>query len=433
AEAMAEFATALGKPEEAADYRTLAARIHRATELIYWQQEYGLYAPSLSDFGPQLHRYPFASINLNPLWIGYGRAEDPRQVANVLGILKYLARPGGMVKSTPQCGHYVGMLPGYLVYNLAELRHPAVAVALKGLLDSAERSGGYAEMNTPDDKPAEKVWGMHRARPWETGINAEAVLHALTGYRPDAFARRAYLRPLLLGGPRLSVKNLPLGASGLDLEVSENAGVRHYTVRAAGAVPDRFLVDLSVVVWGSGLRVTNVQARGDAQVKIERGPSWPWAEEVILRRMPLDAENPIGVSVTYTPSRAKVAWFAAQPFEYGRGDPPDGAAAIVITGSAEQFRSIAAKTPGAWPMDTKIPWPAEYLRSLLLPGGRPSAPLIILDVDKYPGAFKRPNFWTTGAGGKVLQDYEAAGGKVRRVANPSPPPRSRLGFAGTAD
>ncbi|MCX7599095.1 MAG: hypothetical protein N2512_09545, partial [Armatimonadetes bacterium] len=376
---------------------------------------------------------PFASINLNPLWVGYGRAEDPRQVANVLNAVKYLARPGGMVKSTPGCGYYVGMLPGYLLYSLAELRHPAAAKALDALLRSAEPSGAFAEMNTPEDKPAERVWGTHRARPWETGINADAVLHALTGYRPDAAARRAYLRPMLLGGPRLSVKNLPLGASGLDLEVSESGALRHYTIRAAGAVPERAVVDLAVVVWGSGLRVTNVQVRGDAQVKIERGPSWPWAEEVILKGMPLDAENPISVSVTYVPSRARVAWFTPQPFEYGRGEPPDGAVAIVITGSAEQFRSIAAKTPGAWPMDTKIPWPAEYLRSLLLPGGRPSVPLIILDVDKYPGAFKRPDFWTTGAGGKVLQDYEAAGGGVQRVANPSPPPRSRLGFAGTAD
>lgn len=434
AEAMAELASALGKSAEAADYRGRAARIRQATERLYWQTDKGFYAPALSDFAEQVHRYPFASINLNPLWVGYGRPEDPRQAANVLATIKHLARPGGLVKSTPGCGYYVGMLPGYLLYNLAELRHPATAQALEGLLNSAEPSGGYAEMNTPEDRPADRVWGMHRARPWETGINAEAVLHALTGYQPNAASQHAYLRPLLLGGPRLSVKGLPLGASALDLDVSESKGVRHYIIRASGAVPNRATVDLAVVAWGSGLHVRSVQVRNNAPVRVERGPSWPWAEEIVLRNMPVDAENAIRVTVGYLPSSHRPPWFSAQPFRYGAASPPPhGTSAVVITGSAQQFRAVAAKTPRAWPMDTKIPWPAEYLRSVLLTGGRPSVPMVVLDVDRYPGAFKRPDFWTTGPGAKALKDFQAAGGKIQRVAKPSPPPRSRLGFAGTSD
>jgi len=432
AEAMAKLAAAVDKAEEAAEYRSLADRVRAATERTYWQADRGFYAPSVSDFGPQVHRYPFANIGLRPLWIGYGRPEDKRQADNVLAMLKYLARPDGLLKTTPGCGYYVGMLPGYTLYNLAELRHPATRKALAALLACAEPSGGYAEMIAPDGRSADRVWGLHRARPWETGINAEAVFHALTGYRPDAAARRAYLRPLLLGGQRLEVRRLPLGAIGLDLRVDEDHGVRHYRISLADNAPGRVTVDLSVVVWGSGLQARGDQGRPGQTLRGRPGPAWPWAQEVVFTDLALDADHPISVTATYRPWGDVERWPVAERFDYGPAPPPPSARAIVITGDAAQAKAVAEAKGGAWPLDTKIPWPAEYLRGTLLPGGRPAAPTVVLDVDRFSGSFKKPDFWTTGEGAAVLRDYEALGGRVERVVNPSPPPRSRQGFSGAA-
>jgi hypothetical protein len=423
ARAMAEMAAAQGIAAETAEYQALASRVAAATERLYWQPERGFYAPSRSDFADQVHRPPFANINLRPLWVGYASAENTRQQQNVLNSLKYLWKSNGLVKMTPSCGYYVGMTPGYVVWNLAELRHPAVRAALDGLLDSAETSGGFAEMVTPEDKPADMVWGMHRARPWEGGINAEAMVHALSGYCPDSAARRVYLRPLPLAGGYFRLNHLPLGASAINLEVKDEKGRRHYTIELDG-LPETCLVDLAVVVWGKGARVTKLDARNALAVQTITGPAWPWAEEIVLRGIELAPDDPIHVSVQYTP-RDVAALGPALPFEFGPANVPAGTKAILVTPSAAKVEAERRRLGGSvYAIDTKLPWPLSYLRSALLQGEKPRVARLILDVDRYPGAFKRANFWTVGAGAGLLHLYKKAGGMVEKVAQPSPPPKA---------
>lgn len=427
ARALAEMASALGKGSEAAEYKALAARILAATEANYWQPDRGFYAPARSDFSDQVHRYPFANINLRPLWIGYGSAQDSRQQQNVLAALRHLWKPSGTVKTTPGCGYYVGMTPGYVLWNLAELRHPAARDALKGLLASAESGGGYAEMNTPEDRPAEEVWGQHRVRPWEGGINAEAVLYALTGYRPDAAARRAYLRPLLIAGKSLSVKHLPLGASSLDLRIMDERGKRRYSI-SFGGLPGKATVDLAVVVWGQGLRVTRVEAGNARAVKIRPGPVWPWAQEIVLAGLQVTPEHPACVTVEYNPTQPGTL-SPAVPFDFGGATVPAGVRALVLTPSASQAQTQRQRVGGeVYCIDTKVTLPESYLRSALLVNGRPRVPLVVLDVERYPGAFKRANFWTDGAGARILKEFTAAGGRIEKVAKPSPPPKAYGGL-----
>ncbi len=428
ARAMAEMAAAQGKQAEAAEYNALAERVRAATESLYWQADRGFYAPSRSDFADQVHRYPFANINLRPLWIGYARAEDARQRQNVFSALRYLWQKNGRVTTTPTCGYYVGMTPGYVVWDLAELRHPAVRDALRGLLDSAETSGGFAEMVTPDGKPANAVWGLHRIRPWEGGINAEAVLHALCGYRPDAPHRRAYLRPLSVAGDSMTVNRLPLGDAGLSVHVEDQQGKRRYEITYEG-LPGALTVDLAVVVWGSGLRITKLEATNAASVRPQPGPAWPWAQETLLPGLKLTNEDSIHVTVEYTPA-PPASLPPAVPFTFGPASVPGGTRAIVLTCSPAQAETQRRRLGGGvYCVDTRIPWPVDYLRSALLQGGRPRVPTVVLDTANYPGAFKRADFWTKGDGAKVLQDYRASGGKLEQVANPSPAPKGYGGLA----
>ncbi|MBC7289153.1 MAG: hypothetical protein H5T86_14175 [Armatimonadetes bacterium] len=422
AEALAEM---LGGPE-GARLRALAEQVRAATESLYWQSELGFYAPSRSDFAPTVHHYPFANINLRPLWVGYGKASDPRQAQNVLASLRYLWRGNGLVKTTPFCGYYVGMTPGYVVWNLAELRHPAVTKALKGMLDCAEGSGGYAEMIEPDDRPASEVWGLHRARPWEGGINAEAAIHAITGYEPDAPRGRASLRPLLVAGSSLRVRRLPLGNMAISFSLVESRpGHRVYRIEVEGPQPARASVDLAVVVWGSGLRLGRIEAKNSAQVHPAPGPSWPWAQELHIDGLEVTPDYPAVVSVSYTPAPATASLPTAVAFAYPQPNLPGGVRAIVVTPSADKVQEAQARYGSVWAVDTKIPWPPDYLRAALISSGRPRVASVILDVDGFPGAFKRREFWTKGEGRRIIDEYKNCGGRVENVLRPSPPPKPR--------
>ena len=429
AEALAEM---IGG-QDAQKLRALAAQVRQATEKLYWQPNLGFYAPARSDFADTLHHYPFANINLRPLWVGYASAATPRQQQNVLSALKCLWQPSGIVRTTPSCGYFVGMTPGYVLYDLAEIAHPAARRALDGMLSCAEASGGYAEMLQPSGRPADRVWGLHRARPWEGGINAEALLHALTGYAPDAIHRHVRLRPLLLCGPKLSVKNLPLGLAKIDVSVSETRpGRRRYVIAMHAPGPAKATVDLSVVVWGTELRVARLDMLNPAMVHQKPGPKWPRAQEIILQGIQLDPNHPAEITVTYSPAATATASLPTAAFHYPTPTLPSGIKAVVLTPSAEKLRQAAAKYGAVYAVDTKIPWPPEHLRKLLLDGGRPRVPVLVLDVEKYPGAFKRAEFWESGEGAKIVRAFEAAGGQVERVANPSPPPASRAGLPSLA-
>ena len=46
---------------------------------------------------------------------------------------------------------------------------------------------------------------------------------------------------------------------------------------------------------------------------------------------------------------------------------------------------------------------------------RPRFDTVITDLKGFPGAFKRPEFWTEGPGAAVLKEFEAAGGQVEEA------------------
>ena len=63
-------------------------------------------------------------------------------------------------------------------------------------------------------------------------------------------------------------------------------------------------------------------------------------------------------------------------------------------------------------VDSKISWPLEYLRAFLFAGSSRRAQTLVLDVSGFAGAFKPADFWTSGEGKKLLDEFTAAGGKV---------------------
>ncbi len=383
--ALAEMAKQLGKGDEAADYCDRADRVRRATEKYYWQADGGYYASAMSDLSEQVQTSPFAPINMRPLWVGYA-PDSARQRQNVLESLKYLWREDGTLKTTPEFEPYVTMIPGYGLYALATIGHPAAEVALNGVLTAAEKSGGFAEMNEPDNRPSDEVWGQHRIRPWEGGINAEAILYYLTGLEVDAARGLFSLRPQMpVSWREMDIHNLPIKQARFDLAVTREA------VTVTRTDESDFELELAAAPLRSHV--------GEAMsVPIQPG-------ETLKRPAP-------ELSFSQWPQQGLPP---AQPFEWGPPQIPSGAKTVVLTWSKETAEECRAKYgPATVVFDAKLPWPAEFLHAVLLRSeGTRRVDMLALDVSHFPGAFKREEFWADdGPGGKIVAAFEEAGGQV---------------------
>jgi len=419
ARAMASMARAIGREAAVQDYLDAADRVRRATERHYWQRDRGYYAPAMSAVSGELYRYPFANICLRPLWIGYHEPDSEQQITNVLRTLEQLYRPeAGTCNLTPTCGYSVGMTPGYVLSALAAIDHPEAEEALKGLLATAEPSGGYAEMNRPDDTPARGVWGLHRARPWEGGINAGAVLQYLTGFEPDAPNRRVRLAPHLAGvSTSMTVSNLRVGDANLMLRVSRQG--RQTACRVTCTEADEPIeVELIVSAEGRRLRAVGGNFRDHGGRASEGRPRFGRAHLRVHGVSLGEGDELTATAEASGWARTASLDVADEPFDYGRADVRRGAT-LLLTWSAEVAEQVRDAEGEVTVMDTRIAWPASYLRSALLDGDAPRATRVILDVDGFPGAFKRAEFWTEGEGAEVISEYEAAGGIVERASVPA--------------
>jgi hypothetical protein len=220
-EAMVRLARRLDRENDAVRFAESAARMRQSIERHFWLPEERRYAPALSpvDFSP--HCAPFAPINLRPLWLDYLSPDDPKAVSNLEGTLRWLWRRPGLVRMTPFMDYFIGCAPGYLVHNLAALRHPKAEPAFAALIESASRSGEWVEVHKPDRPSYGYGDGAYanRLRPWESGINLDALLFYLTGARRSE-GRSIQVNPLLPPGcDHLVIENLPLGRARLRLTV----------------------------------------------------------------------------------------------------------------------------------------------------------------------------------------------------------------------
>ncbi len=416
AESMARMARDLERDDEVAEFEAIAGRIRTATEKYYWMPDRGYYAPAMSDFTDERHEYPFASINMRPLWIGYAEP-DAQQRSNVVNSLKYLWKEGGGVRATPDFGYYTTMVAGYVLYNLVEIDHPLAPLwTLQQVHAVAEKSGGYAEMNTPQDRPAEDIWGKHRCRPWEGGINAHAVVHALIRPQVNAPANRISLSPWIEDEWRvMAVRNIPVGGSRLDLDVYGSVGQRVYELKVQqGEKPPA--VDLNMRV--PGRRITAVDGpfrEYGGRIESRRYADGHTTVRIADIQMPLGEAVPI--EIAYEQQEPPGTGLGTERFYYGAAQVKDTPDTLLLTWNPLTHAHYKEQLGGGlMAVDTKIPWPPEYLRGLLLPHvGRRGFDTALLDVETYSGAFRRPAFWTSGKGAQVLEEFKALGGKVEKA------------------
>jgi hypothetical protein len=171
--ALGFMAGKIGQDQEADGYVQEARRISRAIDDRFWQADQGYYAPAVYPLTGARHQAPFAPVNLRPLWLGLPEAPDSRARSNVDAVADLI----GFTGITPNCDYTIGAAPGYLLAGLVEAESDLAPVALANLAAMASPAGEWAELYGPGGLPCAGADAERprRARPWETGINLDAL------------------------------------------------------------------------------------------------------------------------------------------------------------------------------------------------------------------------------------------------------------------
>jgi hypothetical protein len=209
-----------------------AATIRAVTDATYLVD--GFYSPLAfyEDRSPWPH--PFEDVTPAPVWTGYLDPDDPLALENVDQMVTELMREDGtLLTPDPPTGEqmpgYTGMVPGFLLQNLAAQHHPQAELAFDALDRVATPSGHFEEAHTPDNAAWDVIHDpaglggdiSARYRPWEGGDTVAALLAYLVGEELDALSMEVRLAPHLPNGwPEFAARGLRVGEDRYDLEVS---------------------------------------------------------------------------------------------------------------------------------------------------------------------------------------------------------------------
>jgi len=239
--AMARVARYLGKAGDAADFARIASENRMAVELNFRKEPNYYFSPYVIEKRKSGYRYPkwpITSVGLMAQWSGFLDPQDKEDWVearlNLLSIVGILDRRWDQIPSTPHllgkwADRYLGVEPGLLLWDLAELEHPFSESAFNHILKTASSSGGYSSLyRSRNHAPVNKT----KLRPAEGAINLEAAFSYLTGVRPDFQGREfVSIRPHLINGVnRVSAQGIRMGGGTLSIVFSRQPGKLSLTV-----------------------------------------------------------------------------------------------------------------------------------------------------------------------------------------------------------
>ncbi len=238
AEAMADMAGQIGEKEDAALFRKLAKQCRAVTDETYWREDSGFYIPYKRKDTLEPAQYPFANINLHPLWNGYGKPADRKQKKNLLKTVKTLMSKNGTINTTPRVSYYTGMTPGLLLYDLKKMGAYRVAdrafTAMTKVIMSP--TGEFAEAYDGKDRWINYAANPNLYRPWETAIDVEALLYYILGMEYDHTENLLTLYPCLPPGVGwIEFSDLHAGPASIDIGIKKSdSGTIEVNIRNSG-------------------------------------------------------------------------------------------------------------------------------------------------------------------------------------------------------
>ncbi len=424
-DALAAMGRAIGKKEDAAAIAQITAKIRAATEDYYWMDDLGFYAQGMSVlFDGQLSRYPMANINANVIWSGYGDPREKRSVSNALRMAEYLMEPSGVLNPILGYDVTVGMLQGQGLYSLAAIRHPWSEKAFYALLMIAGDTTEFSEWMAPGPD-FRTMFRANRIRPWEAGINLDAALYYLSGFEPDAFAKRMTLTPRLPTGvyspikwDRMTLNHLPMGSGSFDLTVTDDGDgkVRRRVYTLSSRSGDDVTVTLNCLVPFAEVR--GVQLNGKP-VAAETSQVYAQALTAVTTLLP--AGKTLRVAVAYRPGKIEPAEIELKPFEPTKPkfDPSD---VVIFTSlptapNRQLLRDELAKQLKVVPIDATLPTDSATFEAALLSGDGLRTKMLILHERSMASSRRKDTFWWNPQFDRVIGTFLKRGGVVLEASS----------------
>ena len=395
-------------------------KIMQEIEKKYWLEDLQYFAPAVSPVSRTPHRAPFADFNLTPLWVGWTFPTGERSRDNLRNSLARLAWRGGRVGTTPTSMYTTGLTQAMLLTALCERDAKERQAAFDEVLQLAGPGGEWGELYDEDGRPIaahDPEW-PNRLRPWESGVNLDALMFAITGIR------------------YVSVPNWD--NSDIRLELRMPNGTRHVTLKDQKKDGRH----LQIFMKEAFAKLTEEERKQNEQKKPEERRD-PNAE---YRRLEFRVEqlspnpkkgyydvgcNAMGTMfVRYlwkeTPIREIEFWTEdkeiflpdpkaeALPLPWTRLQKASDAELLVFS-----KRGLCAELAGSDKttfVDTGLPWTPQDLAGLLVgPEGKPTHARLLLDwgwnaTDR--STMKTAAFWSDKALTQALAAYRNAGGQV---------------------
>ncbi|MCC6158265.1 MAG: hypothetical protein IT350_09440 [Deltaproteobacteria bacterium] len=311
-EMMSRIADATDRDEDVDPFAETADDVRAATEANY---RFGdRYAPVLAIDDLEPWNFPFEDVSTQPVWLEYLDPTSDDAAETVQDYVDFLQRDDGTLlfpealfgfASTP---FYTGMVPGFHLYNVARVDHPNGDLVFNAIDRTASDSGNYSEMQTRNHNMftvthAKSGRGLEeitsRYRPWEGGINLDAVLEFLFGTHVDVPAKTMRFFPHLPNRWTSSgMRDLPAGTDGAyDLRVERSGDTWSLTIESRS--PHDFVAEVTFADDGAHAVTATVNDAAHANVDtIER-----WGRtRAILRNVAVSANSTTRVVATFSPN-----------------------------------------------------------------------------------------------------------------------------------
>lgn len=250
ARALEAMAEAVDKKAEVADVLQHLPTVEDAMDKAFLRSD-GAYLPFVVEGTMEPAPGLFEDVSLQPTWLGLLDPDDERANKNLQAAITEIGGEDGyLISPLPQQyqlfmglpvtkGIYTGMNPGHYLWALAAAEHPLAQTVFNTMREHALDTGTTPEYQLLDhfdplhinfnEMGKEPSDYTARYRPWEGGINAEAVVFYLLGQKPDAVTNSLRLAPHLPNGwGWMEAKGIRVGETRFDLRI-ERANNQHWT------------------------------------------------------------------------------------------------------------------------------------------------------------------------------------------------------------
>jgi len=195
---MSELAETLGYLEDAEEFYSIAVKTEQVLMDRLWVSdgEYFAYARDESNDPEGIDKRPALDSLLRWAWLELSSPLHHIPQSNLETVLENLINP---LRIVPEVYNFTaGMNPGYLLYALSRSQNPLMHDAAQLMVNYSTDSGLFSEYYAHEDGILIPFSGS--LRPWESGINAHAVIQYLIGFQPDMPNQKIYLQPHLPPG-----------------------------------------------------------------------------------------------------------------------------------------------------------------------------------------------------------------------------------------